>query len=308
MPLPVLPTCLSALTLSNIYGGLGFTWLRVFIMTCGMILVLCYVVKMVTSPGTCLKEYDQTIPASLYGAFSMCLMVLGSFLYEKGLGFGKGLWLFAVIIHFVHILVFTKKHTYGRVITKRDLIPMMPSWFVTYNGWMVACVTGSAMNMGWLLKIITVYGCIICPILLVIILYRLFTKEIKPGTYHTMAILMAPCCLCVVSLINVFEEPNPVVLWGMYILVLIFMLFLIFKLPDFFSFDFYPGYAALTFPMAIGVVATQKMAGYLAKAGKEGLSAAATQLSGFQLLLTSMLVGYVVLMFIRMLLGKGRRT
>ena len=308
LPVPVLATCLSALTLANVYGGLGFTWLRWFIMICGMVLILAYIVKMAASPMTCLREYDQTIPASLYGAFSMCLMVLGSFLYEKGCGFGKVIWLFAVIVHFVHILAFTWKHTYGKVYAKKDLIPMMPSWFVTYNGWMVACVTGGAMNMGWLLKIITIYGCIIYVVLLPFMLYRLFKKEIKPGTFHTMAVLLAPCSLCVVSLINVYDEPNGFVLGFMYICLLCSLLFIIIKLPAFFSFDFYPGFAGLTFPMAIGLLATQKMAGYLAKVGKEGLANACSQLFGLQLLLTSMLVAYVVLMFIRMLLGKQKRT
>jgi exfoliative toxin A/B len=94
----------------------------------------------------------------------------------------------------------------------------------------------------------------------------------------------------------------------MYFCVLASLLFIIIKLPDFFSFDFVPGFAGLTFPMAIGIVATNKMAGYLTAQGKEGAAAALTQLSGFQIFLTSMLVGYVLLNFLRMLLGTKKRT
>ena len=97
---------------------------------------------------------------------------------------------------------------------------MMPSWFVTYNGWMVACVTGGKMNAGPILKVITIYGCIIYIVLLPFMLWRLMNVEIKSAAYHTMAVLLAPCSLCVVSLINVYGTPNPILLTFMYICVL----------------------------------------------------------------------------------------
>ncbi|MDO5485002.1 MAG: TDT family transporter, partial [Sarcina sp.] len=304
IPVPVIATFLSFLTLGNVYGGLGFVWLRYLIMTCGTVFIICYILKIVIYPGTCLKEYDQTIPASLYGAFSMVLMVLGSFYYEIGLGFGRIIWFIAVAIHFIHIILFTLKHTFGNVLSRKNFIPMMPSWFVTYNGWMVACVTGGKMNAAPILKVITIYGCIIYLVLVPFMIWRLMNVEIKSAAYHTMAVLLAPCSLCVVSLVNVYGTPNSAILMVMYFCVLASLAFIIIKLPDFFSFQFYPGFAGLTFPMAIGVVASQKMAGYLTNAGNEAMANAVTQLSGLQIFLTTMLVGYVMLMFTRMFLKK----
>ena len=307
IPVPVIATFLSFLTLGNVYGGLGFVWLRYLIMTCGTVFIICYILKIVIYPGTCLKEYDQTIPASLYGAFSMVLMVLGSFYYEIGLGFGRIIWFIAVAIHFIHIILFTLKHTFGNVLSRKNFIPMMPSWFVTYNGWMVACVTGGKMNAAPILKVITIYGCIIYLVLVPFMIWRLMNVEIKSAAYHTMEVLLAPCSLCVVSLVNVYGTPNSAILMVMYFCVLASLAFIIIKLPDFFSFQFYPGFAGLTFPMAIGVVASQKMAGYLTNAGNEAMANAVTQLSGLQIFLTTMLVGYVMLMFTRMFLKKQPR-
>ena len=307
IPVPVIATFLSFLTLGNVYGGLGFVWLRYLIMTCGTVFIICYILKIVIYPGTCLKEYDQTIPASLYGAFSMVLMVLGSFYYEIGLGFGRIIWFIAVAIHFIHIILFTLKHTFGNVLSRKNFIPMMPSWFVTYNGWMVACVTGGKMNAAPILKVITIYGCIIYLVLVPFMIWRLMNVEIKSAAYHTMAVLLAPCSLCVVSLVNVYGTPNSAILMVMYFCVLASLAFIIIKLPDFFSFQFYPGFAGLTFPMAIGVVASQKMAGYLTNAGNEAMANAVTQLSGLQIFLSTMLVGYVMLMFTRMFLKKQPR-
>ena len=308
MPVPAIATCLSALTLANVYGGLGFVWVRWLVMACGSLLILAFIAKMILYKDVCLREYTEVIPSSLYGAFSMCLMILGSFYYEMGFGPGKIIWGIGVAVHCGQIIVFTIKHTFGNVLFKRNFIPMMPSWYVTYNGWMVACVTGGAMNAGPVLKVITIYGCIIYVLLLPFMIWRLLTVEVKAAAYHTMAVLLAPCSLCVASLINVYGTPNEMLLAFMYVCVLASLAFIIIKLPDFFSYAFYPGFAGLTFPMAIGVVASQKMAGYLTEHGKEALGNACMQLTGFQIWITSMLVGYVVLMLIRMMLRKEIRA
>ncbi len=303
MPVPVLPTFVGALTLSNVYGGMGYTWFRYLVMAAATIVIICYIVKIILYPGVCASEYKLTVPSSLYAGFTMCLMILGSFYYEMGLGFGKVIWLCAVIIHAVHICIFT----YNNVIKKRDWGTTVPSWFVTYNGIMVSCVTGGAMNMKPMLQAITIYGIIIYLILIPVIIYRLIKVPVKPAVYHTMPVVLAPCSLCVVSLLNTFDPAPKLLLIFLYICVLASLLFIIVKLPDFFSFDFVPGFAGLTFPMAIGIVATNKMAGYLAAGGMEGAGAACTQLSGFQIFLTSMLVGYVFLNFLRMFLRTPKR-
>ncbi|MCR5161964.1 MAG: TDT family transporter [Lachnospiraceae bacterium] len=304
MPVPVLPTFVGTLTLSNVYGGMGYTWLRYLAMAVGTIVIICYIVKIIRYPGVCVSEYRQTVPASLYAGLTMCLMILGSFFYEKGLGFGKWIWLCAVIIHAVHICVFT----YNNVIKKRDINTTVPSWFVTYNGIMVSCVTGGAMNMKPMLRVITIYGIIIYLILIPIMIWRLMKVPVKPAVYHTMPVVLAPCSLCVVSMLNTFDPPVQALLYFLYFCVLASLLFIIVKLPDFFSFDFVPGYAGLTFPMAIGIVATNKMAGYLTANGRESAAAALSQLSGFQIFLTSLLVGYVLVNFLRMLLRTPRRS
>ena len=99
----------------------------------------------------------------------------GQFYYEIGLGFGKVIWLCAVIIHAVHICIFT----YNNVIKNRDINTTVPSWFVTYNGIMVSCVTGGAMNMKPMLQAITVYGIIIYLILIPIMIYRLIKVPVN---------------------------------------------------------------------------------------------------------------------------------
>ena len=303
MPVAVLPTFVGTLTLGNVYGGLGFPWVRYLAMAAATVVVIFYILKFIMYSGVCRNEYSQTVPASLYAGFTMCLMILGSFYYEKGLGFGKVIWLIAVIIHMIHIAVFTVNN----VFLKRDANTTVPSWFVTYNGLLVSAVTGGAMNMKPMLQAITVYGIIIYLILIPVMIVRLIRVPVKPAVYHTMPVVLAPCSLCVVGVLNTFDAPNPALVSFLYLCVLASLLFIIVKLPDFFSFAFTPGFAGLTFPMAIGTVASTKMAGFLNGQGKEAAAFAVTQLSGLQIFLTSMLVGYVLLNFTRMLMKKEMR-
>lgn len=299
MPVPVLPTFVGALTLGNVYSGMGFIWVRHLTMWAATLVVLLYLVKIVKFPMTCKKEYETVVPCSLYAGFTMVLMILGSYYFEYIPALGKGIWTAALAVHAVHILVFT----YRNVIKKRDINTFVPSWFVTYNGIMVSCVIGGSMNAEPVLRIVLYYGIIVYFVILPFMLRRLVTVEVKPAVYHTMAVLLAPCSLCVVSYLNVEKNPNQILLFILYACVLASLAFVIIKLPKFFSFPFAPGFAGMTFPMCIGIVATNKMTAYLTGVGNEALAALTKQLSGIQVYLTTMIVGYVLLQFLIMALG-----
>lgn len=303
MPVPVLPTFVGALTLSNVYSGMGYPWIRHITMWAATIVIVLYVLKLVRFPQTCKKEYETVVPCRLYAGFTMVLMILGSYYFDYVPGLGKGIWAVALAVHAVHILVFT----YRNMIKKRDINTFVPSWFVTYNGIMVSCVVGGAMNAAGILKYVVYYGIGIYLALIPFMIWRLLTVEVKPAVYHTMAVVLAPCSLCVVSYLNVIQEPSQVLLFFLYACVLASLAFIVIKLPKFFSFSFTPGFAGMTFPMAIGIVATTKMTGYLTANGYEALAAVTGQIGGIQVYLTSMIVGYVLLNFLIMALKVERR-
>lgn len=289
MPVPVLPTFVGALTLSNVYSGMGYTWVRHLTMWTAAVIWLLYVVKLVKYTKTCVGEYKNTIPCSLYAGFNMVLMLLGSYVYEFAPAAGKMMVVVGVALHTYHILMFT----YRNVIKERNINTFMPSWFVTYNGIMVSCVIGAGMGISFL-KYIVYYGIIIYFVIIPIMIWRLLTVEVKPAVYHTMAVVLAPCSLCVVSYLNVIENKNALLVYVLYACVLVSLAFIIFKLPKFFAFQFNPGFAGLTFPMAIGIVASNKMAGFLTAQGKEAIAALVTQVAGIQIYLTTFIIGYVL--------------
>lgn len=303
MPVPVLPTFVGALTLSNVYSGMGYVWIRHLTMWTATVVLLLYIIKIIKYPKTCLSEYQTVVPCSLYAGFTMVMMILGSYYFDYAPGFGKALWSIGLAVHAVHILVFT----FRNVIKERNINTFVPSWFVTYNGIMVSCVVGGAMNAGSILKYVVYYGIVIYFVLIPIMIWRLITVEVKPPVYHTMAVVLAPCSLCVVSYLNVIKNPNQILLFILYACVLASLAFVIIKVPKFFSFSFAPGFAGMTFPMAIGIVATNKMTEYLTVSGQESFAALTLQLSGIQIYITTMIIGFVLLNFLIMALKIERK-
>lgn len=303
IPVQVLPSFVGAMTLSNVYNGMGYAWVRHLTMWAATIVILCYIVKIVRYFDTCKKEYGTTVPSSLYAGFTMMLMILGSYWFDCSYAVGKGLFVVGFCLQVVHIFVFT----YNNLIKKRDIETFVPSWFVTYNGFMVCCVVGGVMNMDGILKVVVYYGITVYFILLPFMIWRLLKVEVKSSVYHTMAVLPSPCSLCVVSYLNWIENKTEPLLWILYACVIASLLFVIVMLPKFFSFSFSPGFASLTFPMAIGVVATSKMTDYLTETGRNSLAAITDQLGGIQLYLTTMIIGYVLLNFLIMALGIERK-
>lgn len=304
LPVPVLPTFVGALTLANVYGGLGFTWVRHLTMMFATIVWLVYVLKIVLYKDTCINEYKNVVPSSLYAAFFMMLMILSGYYYDWVPGLGLALWFAAWICHAIHICIFT----YNNVIKTRNANTFVPSWFVTYNGIMVSCVVGAGFGYNHILKYIVYYGIIVYLVILPFMVWRLINVEIKDAVYHTMAVLLAPSSLCVVAYLNVIENKNVNLVFFLYSCVLVTLFFVISKLPKFFAYSFTPGFAGVTFPMAIGIVATGKMAGFALNAlENEALSGYLTQLQGIQIYLTTMIVGYVLVNFVGMLLSVERK-
>lgn len=304
LPVPILPTMVGALTLSTVYSNMGYTWVRHITSWVAVIVLISYIIKMIVYPKTCLKEYSNTVPASLYAGFTMITMILGSYFYNLNPLFGKVLWFIGLILHVIHILIFT----YRNVIKGVNIQTFVPSWFVTYNGIMVSTVVGGVMNEPLICKIVVYYGIAVFTIIIPFMLYRLVKHELKEPMYHTQAILLAPSSLCLVSYLNFIETPNKFIIYYLYLAVICALIFIIIKLPTFFSFIFHPGFAGLTFPMAIGTVASSKMSAYLIGQGYEILGNIINQISGIQIYITTGIISVVLFKFFMMLVDSYKNN
>ena len=304
IPVPLVTNLVGVLTLANVYGGLGFRWLRASSMAIVAIIWCMFLLKGILYPKKVVAEYKKTIPASFYTGFTMTLMIMSSFLYEYDIAIGRLLWLIAVIIHIGLILLFTFKHG----IKKINTLDFMPAWFVTYAGIGTAVAVGGAMGFPMLQKGIAAFVVGIYFFLLPFIVVRLVKKPILKGQFFTQTVMLAPVSLGIVSYLNAFSEPAS---WLMTILMILFVLTLIYYVYIFIqvlAFKFVPGYAGLTFPAAIGVIAIQKLVGYYDAIGNESLAFAFEQIRGFLIYIATIAVGYVFARFLMLFFDVDKRV
>lgn len=303
MPIPVVATMLGAATLSNIYQSLGYDWVRHVTMWATTAVLLCYLAKIILYPSVVKGEYKNTVPASLYAGITMVTMILCSYYKDWVPGAARVVLIAAVCIHAVHIAVFLFNNVFHGV----KLDTFVPSWFVTFNGIMVSTVVGSAMLPPVMAKAVLIWGLCIYTVTIPFMVWRLATKEVKPAVWHTQAIVLAPCSLCLASYLNLAAEPVLIVVSVLFLCVFLSLVFIIVKLPSFFAVPFAPGFAGLTFPMAIGIVASNKASAFFAGAGQETVSYVIKQIAGVQIYLTTAIIGMVLFGFLKMLCSPAKK-
>ncbi|MGL4989250.1 MAG: TDT family transporter, partial [Cetobacterium sp.] len=186
-PVGAIATTVGACTLGNVYALMNFTYLRNIFMIVGIVVFILATIKIFKHREVFLSEYSNTIPASLYGTYSMLAMILGAFIFTYSPSLGKNLWLFGVFFHAFLICIFT----YRNVIKNFKMDMFVPSWFVTYNGIMVSIVVGGKMDEPEISKAVLIYGLIAFFSIIPFMLRRLIIKPLPDMVYHTKTILLA---------------------------------------------------------------------------------------------------------------------
>lgn len=295
IPLPLVPTVLGICTLAGIYDGIGYPLVRWLAVIFGTLIAVLYCLKVLFFlKDTVRQEYANPMLAALYPTLNMLIMVLCVF-------FSQWFWWPSLIVFFlmfslqlVHIIVF-----FVRFFVRRfEWETFLPSWYVTTHGVMITTVAGLAFMPDVLAKAVVIWGIALYIIMTPFMVYRMACCEVKADMYHSQAIILGPCSLCVVSLINVYPNPNAILLGALYACVLVSLCWVVAHLPKFFSFEFKPGFAGMTFPMVIATMASMKVSGVLASHGHEVAAWWAMQLSGVQLVITTAIIAVVTSYFL----------
>lgn len=307
LPLPVVPATLGLLVLSGYYDTLGFPlvhWLAVVVAT---LVALAYCLKIAFHlRNVVAAEYANPMLAALYPTVPMLIMVLCVFYAQLV----PSLWTAAEAVFFtmlgllcVHVAVFFVRFFLRRFEWKT----FMPSWYVTTNGVMVSTVAGMQFMPEPLAAGIVAWGIAIYVALTPFMLWRMRRCEVAEAMMHSQAIMLGPCSMCLVSYVNAFAQPNLAIVGALFACVVVSLGYVIAKLPKFFSVQFHPGYAGMTFPMAVGLLATNSFATAFAAAGYADVAWIAQQIGGVQLLLTTTIVAVVAARFLGMLAAGLRR-
>lgn len=211
--------------------------------------------RFVLHPDTLKTDLKHPVLGSIVPTFSMAAMVVSKALGKVAPLAGEIMWLGAVVVHLIALAFFV---WYRARDWKMHL--MVPSWFVPPVGIVVADVTCPGHAYTELALVLLATGMISYLLMLPVMIYRLmFVHDIPDAAKPTIAIMAAPASLSLAGYLTVVEEPSMLIcaiLFGialMMTLVIYLAFFRLMRLP------FSPGYAAFTFPMAIGASALYKM-------------------------------------------------
>jgi exfoliative toxin A/B len=267
-----------------------------------MLLVLS--VKFILLPQSLRNDLAHPVVGSVVPTYAMGLMVVSASLDRFSLTAGATLWSLAVLLHLTFLVVFTIHRSKDMA-----LHHLIPSWFVPPIGIIVAAVAVPAIPVfhtvaHWLQN----FGMLCYVVMLPLMLYRfMFTQGVPDSAKPTIAIMAAPASLSLAGYLTITAHPSPIVVAVLLGIALLMTLLIYMSFFHLLRLPFSPGYAAFTFPMAIGATALFKVTHQFSLWGlKPQYVAQMHLLASIELLLASVVIAYVAVRYLRHYLLQGR--
>ena len=252
-PLPFCGVALGLAALGNLLSTYSFGPVAKNI--CGAIsaiILLVLIIKIISNFGAFKEEMKNPIVASVFGTFSMALMILGGYKVPNA-EVGKVIWMVGLILHVVLIIYFTFEFVFKFGIKK-----VFTSWYIVYVGIVAMNINCADFGMQELGKIVFWFGFAACLVLLVLVTYRyVMIKDFAPPAIPLFCIYTAPVSLCLAGYMNTFTSPEPSLIYFMLCLSLIIYVIVLINLPRLISSPFFPSFAAFTFPFVISAIAVK---------------------------------------------------
>lgn len=232
---------------------------------CGIIsavLMVLIIIKIFSDLKGFMEELKNPIVVTSFATFDMALMVLCTYTAASLNQLSFILWCLGIIMHFI-ILAYV---TYAFIL-KFDIKKIFASFFIVYVGFVVASVTAPAFSMQGIGQILFYIGLLLYAVSLPVILYRIFkTDGIPEPARPTNAIIAAPASLLLAGCLNSFPAVNGT------LTAILLAVALIMTLMGYYFFiktngkNFFPSYAAYTFPFVISALALNRTATYAVNA------------------------------------------
>lgn len=216
-----------------------------------LVLVL---LKIVMFPQMIREDMKNPIMASVSGTFPMALMLLSVYVKPFIGGAARYLWFFAIGLHIVLIIYFTINF-----ILKLQMTKVFASYYIVYVGIAVAAVTAPGFDQ---LNVGTAafwfgFASLILLFILVTLRYIKY-PEIPEPARPLICIYAAPTSLCIVGYVQSVMPKSRIFLLAMLVPATVFYIFALVKAIGYLKLQFYPSYAAFTFPFVISATAAKQ--------------------------------------------------
>ena len=262
IPLPMAGVMLGTVALGNLLQSYSET-LRLILGAISALIGVFLIIKIIMHLNTFKQEMQNPIVASVFGTFTMALMLLAVYAKPFLGASAVYLWYLAIILHIVLIIYFTT-----RFIFKLDIPKVFASYFIVYVGIAVASVSAPAFKQELIGTWCFWFAFITLIITFALVTYRYIKhKELPEPARPLFCIYTAPVSLCLAGYIQSVMTKSVGMITGMAIVATIIYFIVLFNIPKFLKLKFYPSYSAFTFPFVISAIAIKQTMGFFANVG-----------------------------------------
>jgi len=254
IPIPIAGLILALISLGNLLNDIH-PYLKYLFGTIGLIFLALLLLKVILYPKIIKNDLKNPIILSSSGTFSMSLMVLSTYLIPFIPLLGYSVWIIGIILHLLLIIFFT----YHFVIRNFNISNVYPTWWIVYVGITMAAITSHAHNVEEIGFIFFIIGFISMILTLPLVIYRyLKNKNIPEINKPLICIFTAVLSIIIVGYLNSSQNPSQNFVLILYSISCIFYLFSLYKFISYRNLDFYPTFAAFTFPFVISALSTKE--------------------------------------------------
>ena len=260
IPIPISGLILALLSLGNLTQDIH-PCLRVIFGGIGLIFLILIILKLIFHTDLIKKDFENPVIASSSGTFSMSLMILSTYIITFNPSIAYGVWIIGIALHIMLMIYFT----YHFIVRNFNISNVYPTYWIVFVGITMGAITSGVHGASEVGFIFFIIGFIAMAITLPLVIYR-YVKypEVPDGNKPLICIFTAVLSILIVGYLNSSSGISLEFITVLYIFACIFYVFALWKFIEYRNLDFYPSFAAFTFPFVISALATK---GVLSKIG-----------------------------------------
>lgn len=287
IPIPISGLILALFSLGNLVQDIH-PYLRYIFGGIGAVFLILIVLKVFLYPNSIRKDFKNPVIVSSSGTFSMSLMILSTYLQSFIPGIAYAIWILGIVLHILLIIYFT----YYFIIRDFNISNVYPTYWIVYVGITMAAITANIHGIHQIDFIFFIIGFIGMLITLPVVVYREFIyKNIPDMNKPLTCIFTALFSILIVGYLNSAEYISNEFAMGLYVLATICYIFALYKFISFRKLEFYPSFAAFTFPFVISSLATKGICSQI------GPNIILNSISTIETFIATVLVVYVLIRY-----------
>lgn len=291
LPLPASGLILALFSLGNLVQDIH-PYLRYLFGGIGGIFLILIVLKVILYPKSIRQDFENPIILSSCGTFSMALMILSTYLKAFMPILSYSVWIIGVVLHILLMIYFT----YRFVIREFDINTVYPTWWIVYVGITMAAITANVHGIHEADFIFFIIGFISMLVTTPLVIYRYVRYPNESNMNKPLiCIFTALFSILIVGYLNSTESVSYEFLMALYIIACVCYIFALYKFIDYRNIEFYPSFAAFTFPFVISALATKGIIGNVSR------NLLLNNILTVETAIAVVLVAYVVMRYIKFL-------